>query len=143
MTESAAAAVDIAEEAEGTPTEESPETVLVLGGGGMKGIAHVGAVKALEEAGIRPDAVIGTSIGGLVATLIAGGLGWRELMEIVRKLRKEDIVAINRRSLWLGGVRAMSVFESEQFVEWLERILPARHFEELILPVRMNATSLV
>ncbi len=120
-----------------------PETVLVLGGGGMKGIAHVGAIKALEEAGIRPDAVIGTSIGGLVATLVAGGLGWRELMEIVRKLRKDDIVAVNRRSLWLGGVRATSVFEADQFMEWLERILPARHLAEMILPLRINATSLV
>lgn len=123
--------------------EKSPETVLVLGGGGMKGIAHIGAIKALEEAGIRPDAVIGTSIGGLVGTLIAGGLGWRELTEIARKLRKEDIVAVNRRSLWLGGVRAMSVFEDEQFIEWLERILPGHHFAELILPLRINATSLV
>jgi NTE family protein len=124
-------------------TSPPPETVLVLGGGGMKGIAHIGAIKALEEAGIRPDGVIGTSIGGLVATLIAGGLGWRELTEIARKLRKEDIVAVNRRALWLGGVRAMSVFEDGHFIEWLERILPARYFAELIIPLRINATSLI
>lgn len=122
---------------------DAPDTVLVLGGGGMKGIAHVGAIKALEEAGIRPDAIIGTSIGGLVATLVAGGLGWRELTEITRKLKKEDIVSVNRRALWLGGVRAMSVFEEERFVGWLERVLPTRHFAELIVPLRINATSLV
>lgn len=125
------------------PLDPRPETVLVLGGGGMKGIAHVGVVKALEEAGIRPDAIVGTSIGALVGALVAGGLGWRELAEVARKLRKEDIVAVNRRALWLGGVRAMSVFEGDPFLSWLERILPAHHFSELIIPLRVNATSLV
>jgi NTE family protein len=120
-----------------------PRTLLVLGGGGMKGIAHVGVVKALEEAGIRPDAIVGTSIGALVGALLAGGLGWRELMEITRKLRKDDVVAINRRALWLGGIRAVSVFQAEPFQEWVERILPAFHFDELMIPLRINAASLV
>jgi NTE family protein len=120
-----------------------PRTVLVLGGGGMKGIAHIGVMKALEEAAIHPDAIVGTSIGALVGSLIASGLGWRELSEIARRLRKEDIVAINRRALWLGGVRASSVFESERFQEWLGRVLPVRYFSELITPLRINGTSLV
>jgi NTE family protein len=120
-----------------------PKTVLVLGGGGMKGIAHIGVIKALEEASIRFDAIVGTSIGALVGTLVAGGLGWRELTEIARRLKKEDIVAINRRALWLGGVRAMSVFEDAPFLEWLDGILPVHHFSELMIPMRMNATSLV
>lgn len=121
----------------------SRRTILVLGGGGMKGIAHVGVVKALEEAAIRPDAIVGTSIGALVGALLAGGLGWRELMEIARRMRKEDVVSINRRALWWGGVRAMSVFEPDPFRSWLDLILPARHFQELIVPLRFNATSLV
>jgi NTE family protein len=121
----------------------APGTVLVLGGGGMKGIAHVGAIKALEEAGVRIDAIIGTSIGALVGTLIAGGLGWRELTEIALRLRKEDIVAVNRRAMWLGGLRAASVFTAEPFLAWLDRILPVMHFEELMMPLRINASSLV
>jgi NTE family protein len=120
-----------------------PHTVLVLGGGGMKGIAHIGAIKALEEAGIRPDAIVGTSIGSLVGTLMAGGLGWREMTEIARRLRKDDIVSINRRALWLGGVRAVSLFESERFVDWLDRMLPVQFFSEVMIPLRINATSLL
>jgi len=124
-------------------TVRRARTVLVLGGGGMKGIAHIGAVKALEEAGIRPDAIVGTSIGGLVGTLMAGGLGWRELSEIARRLRKEDIISINRRALWLGGVRAPSIFERGPFVDWLYRMLPIDNFAEAIVPIRINAASLV
>jgi len=125
------------------PPADAPRTVLVLGGGGMKGIAHIGVVKALEEAGVWPDAIVGTSIGALVGALVAGGLGWRELTEVARKLKKEDIVCINRRALWLGGVRAMSVFEEEPFREWIGNVLPANYFAELILPLRINTTSLV
>jgi NTE family protein len=127
----------------GLEVPRRPKTVLVLGGGGMKGIAHIGVVKALEESGIRPDAIIGTSIGAIVGALVAGGLGWRELAEVARKLRKEDVVCFNRRALWLGGIRAMSVFEDEPFIEWIEQILPAHYFSELMTPLRVNATSLV
>jgi NTE family protein len=122
---------------------ERPRTILVLGGGGMKGIAHVGVVKALEEAGIRPDAIVGTSIGALVGALLAGGLGWRELSTITSKLRKDDIVSINRRAVWLGGVREASVFEGDRLRNWMDRILPAHDFSELIVPLRINATSLI
>jgi NTE family protein len=131
---------------EGRPAEGAdfrPGTVLVLGGGGLKGIAHIGVVKALEEAAIRPDAIIGTSIGAVVGALVAGGLGWRELTEIARRLKKEDIVSLNRRAMWLGGIRATSVFEDTPFLAWLERLMPVRRFSELIVPLRINATSLV
>jgi hypothetical protein len=99
----------------------------------MKGIAHIGVWKALEEAGIRPDAIVGTSIGALVGACLAGGLGWRELTEIARKLKKEDIVSINRRALWLGGVRGMSVFDGGSFRAWVRTDPPdPRQFSELI-----------
>jgi NTE family protein len=124
-------------------SEPGPRTVLVLGGGGMKGLAHVGVIKALEESAIRPDAVIGTSIGAVIGALVASGLGWRELSEITRRLKKEDVVAINRRSLWLGGIRSISVFEDRPFLGWLERVLPVNRFSELMIPLRVNATSLV
>ncbi len=133
----------------GAAGEEGPSrgsqgpTVLVLGGGGMKGIAHIGAARALEGAAIRPDAIVGTSIGALIGTLLASGLGWRELMEVARRMKKEDIVSVNRRALWLGGVRAASVFDPDPFREWMERVLPVRDFRELMVPLRFNATSLV
>jgi NTE family protein len=42
---------------------------LVLGGGGLRGYAHIGVLRALEEAGIRPDIVVGTSAGALVGAI--------------------------------------------------------------------------
>lgn len=118
-------------------------TVLVLGGGGMKGTAHVGVWKALEEAGIRPDAIIGCSIGSLIATSLAGGMGWRELAEVARALKKDDIVRINRRAVWMGGVREESVFDGATYRGWIERVLPLKRFGDAEIPVRVNAVSLV
>ncbi|HET8656944.1 MAG TPA: patatin-like phospholipase family protein [Longimicrobiaceae bacterium] len=120
-----------------------PRTVLVLGGGGMKGIAHIGVWKALEERGVRPDAIIGTSIGALIGACLSGGMGWRELAELARRLKREDIIQINKRALWLGGVRESAVFEGSCFQGYLKRSLPAQSFSELRIPFRFNAVSLV
>jgi NTE family protein len=57
-------------------------TALVLSGGGAKGLAHVGVIQALEAAGIRPDLVVGTSMGALVGALYAGGASGAELEEL-------------------------------------------------------------
>jgi NTE family protein len=52
---------------------------LVLGGGAARGWAHIGAIRALHDAGIKPDVVCGTSIGALVAAVYANGdLDWLE-----------------------------------------------------------------
>lgn len=56
-----------------TPTLNKPSVALVLGGGGAKGFAHVGVIKALEENGITPTLVVGTSVGSLVGSLYASG----------------------------------------------------------------------
>ncbi len=129
------------------PAEEAatfrPRTVLVLGGGGMKGIAHIGVWKALEDQGIVPDAIIGTSIGSLIGASVAGGMGWRELAQLARSLTKEDIVLINKRAIWLGGVREEAVFEGDHLRAYLERVLPVKEFGEMKLPFRLNAVSLV
>lgn len=124
-------------------SQDSLGTVLVLGGGGMKGVAHVGAWKALEEAGVRVDAVMGCSIGALIGCSIAGGSGWRELAKVARALTKDDIVSINRRAVWMGGVREEAVFDGDHYRDWIRANLPLRAFAEARLPVRVNAISLV
>jgi NTE family protein len=120
-----------------------PETVLVLGGGGMKGLSHVGVIRALDEAGLRPDAVVGTSIGSLIGALFCAGFGWREMVEVAGQVRKEDIIRINRGAMWFGGIRSMSVFRDDPFRAWLERMLPTREWSALKTPLRVNATSLL
>jgi NTE family protein len=61
-----------------------PRTALVLSGGGAKGIAHVGVLAALDSIGIRPDLIVGSSMGAAVGALYASGYSGRELDSLVR-----------------------------------------------------------
>src|SRR5262245_8640344 len=69
-----------------------PALGLALGGGGARGFAHIGVIKALEEAGIVPDVVTGASSGAVIAALYASGYDGRKLAEIARHLNQSDLV---------------------------------------------------
>ena len=68
---------------------------LVLGGGGMKGFAHIGVMKALEERGIIPTTYAGTSIGAMLAAARVGGVTPDELATRAQTLRRRDLFRIN------------------------------------------------
>ena len=116
--------------------------ILVLGGGGVKGMAHIGVWRALEELGIRPTEVIGTSIGSLVGACIAGGEGSAALTAKALSLTKQDIVTLNRWALLFNGIRQPSVFRGDTFQEYIQRVLPVATWDDLTLPVAMNAVHL-
>lgn len=61
---------------------------IALAGGGIRGAAHVGVLRALEEAGLRPRAVAGTSAGGIIAGFFSAGVSPGELSEIVLRMGK-------------------------------------------------------
>ena len=64
------------------PIVELPSVALVLGGGGAKGFAHVGVIKALEENGIKPTLIVGTSVGSLIGSLYASGYAPLQLEQL-------------------------------------------------------------
>ena len=57
---------------------------LALSGGSVRGLAHIGVIKALNEVGIKPSVVAGTSVGSLVGAAIAAGKDWRDIAEMAR-----------------------------------------------------------
>jgi NTE family protein len=72
--------------AHGQPAPHRPKLALVLSGGGAMGIAHVGAIQELERLGIRPDLIVGTSMGSIVGGLYASGLSGAELQRAVETM---------------------------------------------------------
>lgn len=115
---------------------------VVLGGGGLKGLAHLGAWEALAEAGLRPAGIVGTSIGGLMGAALAAGRGWDDLVPLAMELEREDIVRVNRRVAWVNGIREEGVFRGEVLREYIERVLPVREWDELEIPLQINAVDL-
>src|SRR5690554_5127561 len=59
---------------------------LVLSGGGARGAAHIGALKAFEENGISPTHISGTSVGAIVGALYAAGVHWSEMLEFFKSI---------------------------------------------------------
>lgn len=76
-----------------TERANKPKIGLVLSGGGAKGMAHVGILRYMEQAGIRPDYIVGTSMGSVIGGLYALGYSADELEEIIRSSDWELIVS--------------------------------------------------
>ena len=121
---------------------DSQRVILVLGGGGVKGVAHAGAYRALVEAGVEVAEVVGTSIGALVGGSIAGGADPEELETRARELEKADIVDINRWALLPMGIRQQSIFRGEALREYIRDVLPVAEWSELKMPLNVNAVDL-
>ena len=115
---------------------------LVLGGGGVKGLAHVGVWRALREAGVEVSEILGTSIGALVGAAIAADQGPDLLTAQALAMEKPDIVALNRWALLLNGIRQPAVFVDEPLRRYIERVLPVERFADLRLPLSMNVVDL-
>ncbi|MET0275080.1 MAG: patatin-like phospholipase family protein [Phenylobacterium sp.] len=71
--------------------QQRPKVALVLSGGGAMGIAHVGAIQELERLGIRPDVVVGTSMGSIVGGLYAAGMDGAQLQQAVETMNWDAI----------------------------------------------------
>jgi NTE family protein len=115
---------------------------LVLGGGGLKGLGHIGVWRALAEAGVQIDGVIGTSVGGLVGACLAAGMDLDELEAHARACRGSDLLRANWRVKWFGGVRQQSVFLGDPFLSYIRSLVPFSEWSDLALPFQVNAVSL-
>ncbi|WP_019669186.1 patatin-like phospholipase family protein [Eudoraea adriatica] len=75
--------------------DKEPKVGLVLSGGGAKGMAHIGALKVIEEAGITIDYIGGTSMGAIVGALYASGYSANELDSLFREADFDDLIQDN------------------------------------------------
>ena len=119
-----------------------PRTVLVLGGGGMRGMAHVGVLKVLRDLGITYDAMVATSIGSLVGGLAATGTELERIEEIVGEVQKADYFRLNLAKFLLKGVRTPSMYSGDTFRDNLREILPDMPISETLVPFYCNSVCL-
>ena len=108
---------------------------LALGGGGCRGVGHIGALKAFEELGIKFDYVAGTSVGSIVGSLYALGKTADEMIQIVKNLKKKEISK--------GSIPFIKPAKSERLEEVLNRLYgDIMVFSELKIPLSVVCTDL-
>lgn len=106
---------------------------LVLGGGGARGLAHIGVWAELHRSGLVPDVVAGTSMGGLVGAFIAAGHGAEAVTEAARGVSWRKLLDLRPG---YGLLRPVA------FEAWMSRYLPPT-FEELERPFIVTATDVL
>ena len=107
---------------------------LALSGGGAKGFAHLGAFKLLEETGLKPDIISGTSAGSLMGVLFADGYSAEEIKSMFIGREFSDFAQIQ--------VPKSGLFDTERFQDFLERQLRTKLIEDLPIPMVIVATDL-
>jgi NTE family protein len=115
---------------------------LVLGGGALKGLAHVGVWRALQELEIPVAGIVGTSAGALVGAGLLLGRDVSEIEATARAVRKKDVVRLNFRAMWPFGIRQRSLLRGEATRSFISRFLGDCAWDDLILPLALNAVDI-
>ncbi len=113
-----------------------PRVGLVLGGGAARGFAHIGVIQVLEEAGIRPDLVVGTSAGSVVAALYASGKTGREMQSIAEAMDEASF------SDWRLPFFKPGVLKGEALARFVKSQVDGRQIQELPMRLGVVATDL-
>jgi NTE family protein len=115
-------------------SDKKYNTGLVLSGGGARGFAHLGVLQALNEAGIFPDVISGTSAGALIGVLYADGYTPEEILKLMNSSSRLDFMrpALPREGLLqINGI-----------IKILKTSLRSKIFEDLKIPLYVSATDL-
>jgi NTE family protein len=109
---------------------------LALGGGAARGFAHLGVIQVLEEAGLRPSHVVGTSAGSLVAALYASGKSTAELSRLAETMQEADITD------WMLPILNRGALRGEALARYVNTQVGGMTLEQMKIPLGIVATDL-
>ena len=113
-----------------------PVIGLALGGGAARGFAHVGVIQVLEEAGIRPNLVVGTSAGSVVATLYASGRNGAQLQQVAESMEEAAFTD------WTLPIFTRGMLRGEALAHYINTLVKGRLIENMTMPLGIVATDL-
>jgi NTE family protein len=116
--------------------QRAPRLGLALGGGAARGFAHVGVIQVLEQNGIRPDLVVGTSAGSLVAALYASGMNAAALERAALSMEEATLTD------WTLPFSGRGVLRGEALARYVRQAVGGRVIEQMPLPLGILATDL-
>ena len=116
--------------------QRPPRLGLVLGGGAARGFSHVGVIQVLERNGIRPDLVVGSSAGSLVAALYASGMGAAELERTAMAMEEATLTD------WTLPLLGRGMLRGEALAKYVRTEVKGRLIEQMPMPLGILATDL-
>lgn len=122
--------------AENPPVKRPLKIGLALGGGAARGFAHVGVIAVLEEAGLKPQLVVGTSAGSLVAAIYASGKSSAQLQQTA--LGMEEVAITD----WMLPIFGKGMFRGEALGRYVNQLVGGRLIENMAIPLGIVATDL-
>jgi NTE family protein len=124
------------------PRRKAPRIALVLGGGGLKGFAHIGVFRALKELGIEPTVVAGTSIGALIAAAHARGMDVTEMADRARALKRRDLFRLNRMGMLLERQHSPAIYLEEPLRNVVQAVAGDKRFDQLKKTLLVNTVDI-
>jgi predicted acylesterase/phospholipase RssA len=118
----------------------TPRVAMVLSGGGAKAAAHIGAARAMRDAGVVPVHWVATSMGAPVAAMLASGEDPDRILERFLAVKRNDVL-VPRRMVMLRGFWTRALFRAQPFRDTIARLVPARTFDELRAPLTVTAVE--
>ena len=114
--------------------QKRPVVALVLGSGGARGYAHIGVIEVLEQQGIHPDFIVGTSAGSIVGSIYASGKTAAELHEVALNLKPNDVRDVD--------VSLKGFFNGQKVENYINRQVNNTPLQNLKIPMYVVATEL-
>lgn len=121
---------------------ERRQFTLVLGGGGMRGLAHAGVMRALEEADFLPRQLVGSSVGALVAAAWCAGVSGVEMTRIAHELQREDLFQIAHRDMAFKRMRSPALFRHGPIANFVQGLLGDLTFDDLDRRLVVNTVDI-
>lgn len=110
---------------------------LALGGGGARGLCHIEFIKVLDELGLKPSVISGTSIGSIVGAFYAAGYNGLQMENLLQEIGLREITKMVDPSFFsIAGL-----VKGKGIIEFLTEHLPVHTFEKLKIPLKIVATD--
>ncbi len=124
------------------PRRKAHKIALVLGGGGLKGFAHIGVFRALKELGIEPTVIAGTSIGALIGAAYARGMPLDEMVDRARALKRRDLFRLNRMGMLLERQHSPAIYLEEPLREVVKSVAGEKRLDQLKKTLLVNTVDI-
>lgn len=124
-----------------SPSLEKERVGLALGGGGSRGLAHIGILKVLEQERVPVDQIAGASVGALIGALYAAGVTTTQLETMARDIGWDALTNASRVA-FVRLVLSQKLLSSERMESYLRKHIGEKRFEDLRVPFACTATDL-